>query len=190
MFVVLFAWYAYKDETFDDISGDISHVPIGYYELSDDQQMAAARIFSTGILYDKGGPKTIAQSDCRHLKNAVTAYFNFNDKSAQWYDNTYCKAANINLATYFLDEEEKELGGVYARIDIGPEDDTLGCMNIAFAQNFRFIAVAKKLGHCNASKISIKADNIAVPEIEPSKKSEDDSLKEDSDESYRNVQHS
>ena len=190
IFAFIKAWNEIDDEMIGQIDGERFGMPSLDYELSNDQQMAAARIFSTGLLYEKDGPKTIAQSDCRHLKNAVTAYFNKIAEPAQWYDDTYCDASTINLATYFLDEKEQNLGGIYARIDIGPKDDTRGCMNVAFVQNFRYIAVAKKLGHCNASKVKIEADDINVPEVSPNQKSENDDLEENSNETYRNVQHS
>ncbi|MCR5572499.1 MAG: hypothetical protein K6F57_01855 [Candidatus Saccharibacteria bacterium] len=162
----------------------------GYYEITDEQQMAAARIFGAGILYEKGGPKSIAQSDCRHLKNAVTSFYNYNALPAQWYDNTYCSAGTVNVATYFIDENEDNLGGRFARIDIGPKDDKLGCFNIMFAENFRYIVTAKKLGHCNASKIEIKADGVNVPEITPQFESDgesDEEVEGPSSEKSRNV---
>ena len=166
-------WDDVGDDIMSQIKEEVNSSDFGTgYELSDDQQMAVARIFSTGILYENGGPKTIAQSDCRHLKNAVMAYYNYTMTDAEWYDNTYCAAGTINLATYFVDETEEKLGGQYARIDISSEGETQYCMNIAFSHNFRRLVAAKKLGHCNASKVEIKADDVIVPEIEPQNKAE------------------
>ncbi|MBP5656564.1 hypothetical protein J6X15_03205 [Candidatus Saccharibacteria bacterium] len=142
-----------------------------YYELSNNEQMAAARIFGTGMLYNNGGPKTIAQRDCKHLKNAVTSYFNQINAGAQWYDNTYCAAGTVNLSTYFTDETEQNIGGPYARIDIS-STDTQSCMNIAFTDNFRYIMAAQKLGKCTANTIEIRADDTDIPEVKPDREGE------------------
>ncbi len=181
IFVVPFIIYAIVFlRIWSDIGPDIvSQIKEGandtsYYEITNEQQMAAARIFSTSILYEKGGPKTISQSDCRHLKNAVTSYFNYTLQPAQWYDNTYCSADTVNIAAYFINENEDGLGGRFARIDIGPKDGELTCLNIMFAENFRYIIASKKLGHCVANKVKIEVDHVNVPEIEPQFKANDE----------------
>ncbi len=185
-FVFLHIWNDVGPDIVDQIKQEAQNYSNydNYYEITDEQQMAAARIFSVGILYEKGGPKSIAQSDCRYLKNAVTSYFNYIPQPTQWYDNSYCSVGTINVATYFINENEDSLGGKFARIDIGPKDDKLGCLNIMFAENFRYIVAAKKLGHCNASKVEIKADGINVPEIKPQAVRDGDSEEEIEDRPY------
>lgn len=176
MFVLPFifaimVFYKIWDEAGSDIISQIKEstmVPTGYYELSDDEQMAVSRIFGTGILYEKGGPKTIAQSDCRHLKNVITGYGNASGTSVGWYDNGYCEAGNVGISAYYLDEEEKNLGGVIARIDIqSAADNALSCINVTFAYNFRYVASANKSIRCNTNKVEIKPDGINVPELKP-----------------------
>lgn len=143
-------------------------VPAGYYKLSNDEQMAASRIFGTGILYEKGGPKTIAQSDCRHLKNSVTGYGNANNISIGWYDSSYCEAGNVGISAYYLNEDENSPGGTLARIDIQSVAGNMPiCINISFAHNFRYISSVGKNFRCSVNKYEIKADNINVPELLP-----------------------
>lgn len=167
MFIFLKVWNTAGDDIIQQIkNGTIT--TDGYYELDNEQQMAAARIFSMSTLYDRGGPRAISQSDCRYLKNAVVGYYNKNSEPVSWYDNTYCEAGDVGISTFFLDAEEKNIGGIIARIDIEPiADNGLGCVSISFAHNFRYIATAGRSTGCSTNRVEIKPDGMHIQELEP-----------------------
>ncbi len=168
IFFFITVWNEAGDDIFQQVKNGISMMPSDYYELSDSEQMAASRIFGTGILYYRNGPKTIAQSDCRHLKNAVTGYNNANSQPTSWYDNTYCEAGNVEIDARYLDENEESGGGAIARIDIQSSAGGIsGCVNISFAHNFRFIVSVETSSHCVAHQVEIKADDVDIPELRP-----------------------
>ena len=167
MFIFLKVWNTAGDDIIQQIKNGAITTD-GYYELDDEQQMAAARIFSMSTLYDRGGPRTISQSDCRYLKNAVVGYYNKNSEPVSWYDNTYCEAGDVGISTFFLDAEEKNIGGIIARIDIEPiADNGLGCVSISFAHNFRYIATAGRSTGCSTNRVEIKPDGMHIQELEP-----------------------
>ena len=168
IFFFITVWNEAGNDIFQQVKKGISMTPSGYYELSDSEQMAASRIFGTGILYNRNGPKAIAQSDCRYLKNAVTGYNNANSQPTSWYDNTYCEAGNVEIDARYLDENEESGGGSIAHIDIQSSGGSIsGCVNISFAHNFRFIVSVETSSHCVAHRVEIKADDVDIPELRP-----------------------
>ena len=187
--IFLVIWNEGGSDLFGEIKNEIEaeNRIIGGYEITDEQQASVSRIFSVDRLYDHGGPRKIKQSDCRHFKNAVTSYFNYKMEAAEWYDDTYCEIANVNIQSYFTDPEETSFeGGIVARIDISVDGGT--CLNVAFANNLRNIINVKKTGTCTSGAVSIEADNISVPEIEPQYTgSENDNEDNSNDRSEENI---